>query len=69
MKAINIILQADEKSPSSSFVEIEDDEGRSVRIGTASPPDNDGTGLWSIRITPEEITNYAVAYRPRPTTV
>jgi hypothetical protein len=52
MKAINVILDYSD-GPNRVFVEIESDEGRSLRIGTLSRVDD----LVSIRITPEDIIN------------
>lgn len=55
MKAINIILHGHgPQSPDLAFVEIESDEGLSKTVGTWTKLDD---GYWSIRITPEDITN------------
>lgn len=43
-------------SPDLSFVEIENDEGESIRIGEWTQF-TDGSKFWSIRITPEDIIN------------
>ena len=51
MKAINIVLDfADPTSP--IFVEIENDEGASVKIGEYSTGDD---GYMYLRITPKDI--------------
>jgi hypothetical protein len=52
--AINIIFRANEDNPDSVFVEVENDDGESVNIGTTAPADPK-TGLWSIRITAKDI--------------
>ena len=51
MGAINIVL--DEKDPQSPiFVEIEDDTGKSIRVGERFDRDD---GLTNIRITVEDL--------------
>jgi len=55
--AINIII--DESDPQNPvFVEIEDDDGRSINIGTRSFTDK---GLTRIRITNEEVSDIAIS--------
>ncbi|MFB9687683.1 hypothetical protein [Amycolatopsis plumensis] len=49
---LNIRLAADRPGGGSTFVELEDDHGNSVRIGKATT-DLDGT--WSIRITADDL--------------
>jgi hypothetical protein len=53
MGAINIIMMKP-PGPESQFVEIEDDEGHSIDVGTWMPmPPLDGTphdGWWKLRI-------------------
>jgi hypothetical protein len=57
MKAINIVLFGHgPKSPDMSFIEIEDDEGNSIRVGEWSRF-KDGSNYWTVRITPEDILN------------
>ena len=46
-KPINIVLEGP-PGPESSFVEIETDDGKSIRLGNWAPRLN---GLWSLRIT------------------
>lgn len=49
---MNICLAADQPGGGSTFVEIEDDHGHSVRIGNATHHDD---GTWSIRITAADL--------------
>ena len=53
MKAINIVLLSREDEPSSEFVEIESDDGKSIKIGEVIHSGE----YWKIRITPEDILN------------
>lgn len=52
MTAINIIFDGPPSDKNSRFVEIENDEGTSVRVGTWAVDDHPGhEGLWRLRIT------------------
>lgn len=51
MTAINIIFDGPPSDKNSRFVEIENDEGTSVRVGTWAADEHPGhEGLWRLRI-------------------
>lgn len=47
MAAINVIFDGPPDHESGRFVEVEDDQGRSIRVGDWSQRTN---GLWALRI-------------------
>lgn len=49
---LNIRLAADQPDGMSTFVEIEDDHGQSIRIGKITRHDDD---TWTIRVTADDI--------------
>lgn len=57
---LNIRLAADQPGGGSTFVEIEDDHGQSIKIGKVTRHDDD---TWSIRITAADI---AALPAPKP---
>ena len=53
MKSINILLYSDPNEGTTEFVEIEDDNGHSIDIGSIADTEDDG--YYKIRITEEDI--------------
>ena len=51
-KYIDIVFDGPPDMPAPRFVEIENDQGASIRLGTWIPREN---GLWVIRITPDSL--------------
>lgn len=52
MSAVNIVFSRPPGDPDAEFVEVETDDGHSVRVGEwTQRPD----GLWALRITPDDL--------------
>jgi hypothetical protein len=64
MTAINIVFDGPPSHDGAKFVEVETDDGRSIRIGQWEPyPHHEG--MWRLRITADDFVNLATAQLPR----
>ena len=55
MAAVNVVFDGPPSHESGRFVEVEDDEGRSVKVGEWRQRPN---GWWALRITDEDLAGF-----------